>query len=298
MATLPLRLPGSTPRKTEYMCMSLGTRSRKFFLERAVIGLLACAALAWPQRPAETDAGALLERSRKAALEYGSLLPDFVCTEVIQRYTDPVRRHFQPFGTDWILKDTLTVRLGYFEHKEDHKLTLIDGHPADRTYESLGGALGAGEFGGMLHSIFDPSSAATFRWVSWKNVRRRRAAVYSYVVEQAHSDYVLDSGVPGKPHAATVGYHGELEIDLETGATLSLTYQADNIPTELQWNSVATTVDYNFVVVGGRNYLLPARSETVIRRPLMWMRNQMEFRDYGKFSTESTVTFDVKDGVK
>jgi hypothetical protein len=95
-----------------------------------------------------------------------------------------------------------------------------------------------------------------------------------------------------------VGYHGELEIDLETGATLSLTYQADNIPTELQWNSVATTVDYNFVVVGGRNYLLPARSETVIRRPLMWMRNQMEFRDYGKFSTESTVTFDVKDGVK
>jgi len=40
--------------------------------------------------------------------------------------------------------------------------------------------------------------------------------------------------------------------------------------------------------------LLPARSETVIRRPLMWMRNQMEFRDYGKFSTESTVTFDVK----
>jgi hypothetical protein len=57
-------------------------------------------------------------------------------------------------------------------------------------------------------------------------------------------------------------------------------------------------VDYNCAGVGGRNYLLPARSGTVIRRPLMWMRNQMEFRDYGKFSTESNITFDVKDGVK
>jgi hypothetical protein len=273
-------------------------RSLTAFLKRAVIGLLACTALAWPQRPAEADASALLERSRKAALEYGSLLPDFVCTEVIQRYTDPIRRPVRPYSLDWILKDTLTVRLGYFEHKEDHKLTLINGHPTDRVYESLGGALGAGEFGGMLHSIFDPSSAATFRWVSWKNVRRRRAAVYSYVVEQAHSDYVLGSEVPGKPPAAIVGYHGELEIDLETGATLSITYQADHIPAELNWNSVVTTVDYDFAGVGGRNYLLPARSETVIRRPSMWMRNQMEFRDYGKFSTESNTTFDVKGVVK
>jgi hypothetical protein len=107
-------------------------RSLTAFLKRAVIGLLACTALAWPQRPAEADASALLERSRKAALEYGSLLPDFVCTEVIQRYTDPIRRPVRPYSLDWILKDTLTVRLGYFEHKEDHKLTLINGHPTDR----------------------------------------------------------------------------------------------------------------------------------------------------------------------
>jgi hypothetical protein len=129
------------------------------FLKPAVIGLLAWSALALAQRPPETDATTILERGRKAALDYSHSLPDFVCTEVIHRYAGSLGRSRL---IDWTPTDTLTVQLGYFEQKEAHKLTLIDGKPTDRTYESLGGSLGVGEFGGMLHSIFDPSSAASF----------------------------------------------------------------------------------------------------------------------------------------
>jgi hypothetical protein len=261
---------------------------RTAFLNPAVIGLLAWSAPAWPQPPPETDAATILETSRKAALEYVRSLPDFVCTEVIERYTAP---NGPPRGADWLLKDTLTVQLGYFEHKDSHKLTLIDGHPTNRTYESVGGAIGWGEFGGMLHSIFDPSSAASFRWERWRNVRRRRAAVYSYVVKQCYSRYLLVSGAPGSPQKAIVGYHGKLEIDPETGAVLGLTYEADNIPIELRWNSAITTVDYDFTDVGGRNYLLPASSETVMQGPGGRMRNHMAFRNYGKFTSDSIVIF-------
>ena len=152
---------------------------RPALFKLAAIGLLACSAPAFPQAPPETDTAALLEKGRQAALDYSLSLPDFVCTEVVYRYTDPYGgRQLLPVRASsdvWNLTDTLTVQLGYFEHKEEHKLTLIDGKPTNRTYDSLGGVLGAGEFGGMLHSIFNPSSQASFRWVSWKNVRRGAA---------------------------------------------------------------------------------------------------------------------------
>jgi len=50
-------------------------------------------------------------------------------------------------------------------------------------------------------------------------------------------------------------------------------------------------VDYDFADVGGTDYLLPARSETFLRTPQLWVRNDAEFREYRKFSSDSTVTF-------
>ncbi len=261
---------------------------RTAFLNPAVIGLLAWSAPAWPQAPPETDPATILETGRKAALEYVRSLPDFVCTEVIERYAAP---NGQRRLGDWLLKDTLTVQLGYFEHKDSHKLTRIDGHPTNRTFESVGGSIGWGEFGGILHSVFDPSSAASFRWERWRNVRRRRAAVFSYVVQQRYSSYLLVSGPPDNPRKAVVGYHGELEIDQETGAVFRLTYEADSIPMELRCNSAITTVDYDFTDVGGKNYVLPASSETVMQSPNGWTRNHMAFRNYGKFTSDSVIIF-------
>ena len=254
-------------------------------LRAATIGVLAWAVLASPQRPSESEAAAAIEKSRAIALEYGRSLPNFVCTELVHRYSDPQHRG------NWVLDDTLTVKLSYFEQKEEHKLTLIDGKPTTRLYSSLDGAVGVGEFGGTLQSIFSPASAAGFHWESWKNVRKHRAAVYSYVVEPAHSKYVLVTGMPGNTHKGVVGYHGVLEIDSETGSVLHFTYEADHIAKELMVDYARTTVDYDFADVGGRDYLLPASSETQMRSPGLWIRNQMKFRDYSKFSSDSTITF-------
>jgi hypothetical protein len=250
-----------------------------------LIGLLAWAAGAWPQRPSEPDAQAAIEKTRQKALDYARSLPDFVCTEVIHRYVDPRQRG------NWIPTDKLTIKLSFFQQMEDHKLMLIDDKPTGRKFESLEGATGEGEFGGTLHSIFDPTSEATFHWESWKTVRKHRVAVYSYVVDVANSHYQMVTGVPGNSRQAIVGFHGVLDIDGESGAVLHFTYQADRIPKPLQLDFALTTVDYDFADVGGRDYLLPARSETEMRGPAMSVRNQMEFREYRKFSSESTVTF-------
>jgi hypothetical protein len=257
-------------------------------LKAAFLGLLACTPPAWPQRPSDPDAAAMIETTRQKALEYTRSLPDFVCTEVVKRFSYISARQ----RADWRLSDKLTIKLSYFEQKEDHKLLLIDDKPTGKSFESLEGAIGVGEFGAMLYSIFNPALHTTFRWESWKNVRKHRVAVFAYTVAAAASHYLLVSGSPGHTHQAVVGYHGFLDIDTETSEVLNFTYQADAIPKELGLAFALTTVDYDFADVGGRDYLLPARSETEMHSPRLSVRNQMEFREYRKFSADSTITFD------
>jgi hypothetical protein len=50
-------------------------------------------------------------------------------------------------------------------------------------------------------------------------------------------------------------------------------------------------VDYALASVAGRNYLLPARSETETHSTETWARNKMEFRNYRKFSVDSVIDF-------
>lgn len=249
-----------------------------------VFGLLLCAALAWGQQPADAGSGALIERSRQKALDYTNSLPDFVCSEIVRRYQAPAG--VLSFAS-WVHTDTLTVKLSYFQKGESHKLELIDGKPTDRKYEALGGATSTGEFGGILRTIFDPASSAAFDWESWKTVRKHRIAVYQYAVSAANSPYY----VKHLDRKAIVGIHGAVEVDTETGEVLRLTCIAYDIPKQLDLQVSTATVEYDLASVGGKNYLLPVRSETELRSSDLSTRNKIEFREYRKFSADSVVDF-------
>jgi hypothetical protein len=253
----------------------------------ALVGLVLVNSIALAQRPSDEESSALVERSRSKANDYARSLPDFVCTEIINRdtsYNPPVQR--KPIPTE-----TLTVKLSYFQQKEEHKLLMVDNKPTNLAFENLSGAIGTGEFGSTLKAIFDPKSATSFHWERWKNVRKHRAAVYAYVVDLARSQYLIGNSVLGHLHKAVVGYHGEMEIDTETAQVLGFTYQADKIPRDLELQIVATTVDYDFAEVGGRSYLLPSHSNTILRDRHVTVTNEMEFREYRKFSADSVIDF-------
>jgi hypothetical protein len=247
-------------------------------------GMLVWVSLARAQRMSDSDAAALIERSRQKALAYTRSLPDFVCTEVMRREaanSDGRSRN------GWAGTDMLTITVRYFRGAEDHKLELINGKPTDRKYMDLAGATGTGEFGGVLRTIFDPASEAAFDWDSWKSVRKRHVAVYQYAVSAAHSPYSLRH----QGREAIVGLHGAVEVDRETGEVIHFTYVAYDIPAALDLQSAASSVDYDLADVGGRSYLLPVRSETELHSSDLWTRNKMEFRGYRKFSADSVVDF-------
>jgi hypothetical protein len=251
----------------------------------AMVAWVAGARLAGAQSPSHPDTVAAIEKSRAVALAYAQSLPDFLCTEVISRFADP-RRH-----GEWSPTDTLTIQLSYFSQKEEHKLTLIDGTPTNLPYESLGGAIGVGEFGTTLHNIFDPAAEARFHWDGWKNVRKHRAAVYSYVVEPSHSRFYLAVRAGTGWRYSVAGLHGVVAIDYDTGAVLHFSYDADHIPKGIEIEASSSSVVYDYADVGGRDYLLPATADTVVRSPGSWARNHAEFREYRKFSSESNVNF-------
>ena len=270
------------------------------------LALAACvlsATMAWAQRPSDADAAAIIEKARDRALAYARSLPDFVCTEIVHRFSEVkapsrgVSRRGDSVPTavlhHWVPSDKLTVRLSYTEHQEDHKLVLLDDKPTDRSYENLSGGTGSGEFGGTLVNIFTAESQTSFKWEGWRSVRRHRAAAFTYTVDAAHSHYLVLNGLPGGTHEAIVPFHGSLEVDRETGEILHFTYIANQIPKDVNMDSVSTTVDYDFADVGGRNYLLPAHSATEILSSRMSVLNNADFRDYRKFSTDSTIDFVV-----
>ncbi|MGA3020108.1 MAG: hypothetical protein ABSF62_23565 [Bryobacteraceae bacterium] len=258
----------------------------------ALLGLLAGAAAGWAQAPTPEQTGAALEMSRNVALAYARALPDFICTQLVHRYVDVTHRHIDPndSGT-WRALDTLTIKLSYFDQREDHKVVLVDGKPSEKSYVDLGGATTVGEFGLILQQIFEPASQAIFTWEKWARVGNRRAAIYLYQVGASHSRYSLNFLASAGLTQARVGYHGMVEVDRETGDVRRLTYIADTIPKTYPIYSATTTVNYDFADVGGKPYLLPASSETEMLSLELWARNHTEYREYRKFSADSTIRF-------
>jgi hypothetical protein len=255
-------------------------------LHLAVFALLAAGAPAMAQQLDPEQAG-LLEQAREAALQYSASLPDFICTEVVRRTHDPRG------NGRWQDLDTLTVKLSYFGHREDYKLMEIDGRPTVLEYESVAGAVSAGEFGTRLYSVFDPRSHGEFRWKGWSTLRQRRVARFSYRIARESSTYWLlfRPLQAGRRDAVIVAYHGDVYVDMETRMVLRLTLRAE-IPHGFAISRNESSVDYEFAEVGGKPYLLPSHAYSSAKNGSYEAENNVEFLEYRKFHTESTLTFD------
>jgi hypothetical protein len=235
----------------------------------------------------EPEQASLLETAREVALRYSASLPDFLCTEVVRRTQDPLG------NGRWRSMDTLTVKLSYFDHKEDYKLMEIDGKPTLLEYRHVGGAVSTGEFGTRLYSVFDPLSHGEFRWKGWTTLRKRPVARFSYRIAREDSIFQIQYGpVPAGPNAIVVSYHGEVYVDEETHMVLRLTQQAE-IPQGFPITANESTIDYEFAAVGGKQYLLPSHAYVRTKSGKYVAENNVEFREYRKFQSEATITFDA-----
>jgi hypothetical protein len=88
-------------------------------------------------------------------------------------------------------------------------------------------------------------------------------------------------------------YSGSVWIDRSTAEVRRIEMQADNIPKDFPMDSLAWAVDYDSVSLGTAKFLLPVHAENLScqRGSTICSKNEVEFRDYHKYSGESTITF-------
>jgi hypothetical protein len=242
-----------------------------------------------PPMPNATERGEALNAGARAAARYLANLPDFICEEWVTRFED--------WGGSgrWRQKDTLQIKLTYFDHLEDYHLLTVDRRPARADMDAVGGARSEGEFGSMLTEIFRPGAHAHFTWDHWTRLRKHQAHVFRFRVIQENSNYRIRFGFTrreAEAHAATVGEHGNIYVDRESGQILRIDEIADSIPEDFPVTAASTLLDYDFVAVGGRQFLLPLHAEVRMATPNVSIRNEVKFVGYRKFNGESTITFD------
>ena len=236
------------------------------------------------QRPSPEQQRHTLDTAREIAIHYTGKLPDFICNEQVER-TDST-------GPNNIKADRLTIQLSYFGQKEKYKLVAMNGAPTEQPLESLDGLITGGEFGSLLLGVFDPSSSADFQWKAASNLRKRHASVYTYRIARAGSHYMLGHRVAdGKMMAVAAGYHGEVVLDSETSRALRITSYADDIPKDSGILQSSVEVDYDFIDVAGRSYLLPSHSDARLKRSYRQIANVVTFVGYRKFEADSTIDF-------
>ncbi len=245
--------------------------------------------------PSSEEQAAIISQVRETALNYSKELPDFICTQVTRRYAamPPGTKYGGPAGSapSWHALDTLTIKLSYFEQKEDYKLILVNNTITKQDYHTLGGATSTGDFGSMMKDIFEPGTEARFEWDHWGTLRGRRVMAFSYRVQQEHSQWHITYE---RSMDIVPAYHGLIYVDLKTRDIMRVTLLAEGMPATFPVKLTETVLDYDFQDISGHTFLLPLKATTTMGTGDYLTRNDEEFRIYRKYSAESAISFDAE----
>lgn len=249
--------------------------------------------------PSETEAAELLERTRNVTLAAANAMPDFVVKQIIKRSV--------AYGTtaNWIPQDNLTIAVGYRANiGEEYKILTVNGMPAgpdvqpSRDYSKYApkGASSSGvEYISALADVFKPETKTEFRMVDTDVIQTRRTVVYEYTIKREFSQLTLSLADTGA--RAVVGSRGRMWIDRELDRVLRFEQIATEIPPDFPITAARSLIDYDWVTINERKYLLPAHSEilltTVQPKFVLQSRNDVRFRGYQKFSAELKVIDEV-----
>ncbi len=228
----------------------------------------------------------ILDQVRDYAVNYNKQLPNFLCVQVTRRYYDPSS------ADSWRLEDTITTRVSYNEHKEDYKVIMVNNKAVttDTPMEKLGGTTTAGEFGSMMDDIFRRESAARFAWDHWATLRGKRVYVFSYDIDQAHSRYQIKAQGAEDYIPA---YRGLIYVDTDTKMVVRISLIPYDLPAGYPVQQVKSVLDYDYQKIGDSEYLLPLKVVVTSRLTRYTSKNEVEFRLYRRFGTESTIKFET-----
>lgn len=224
-----------------------------------------------------------LDRVRARAFEYTDALPNFICEQLIRRLQSGGLRG--KFG----LKDTVTVDVAYVDGLEEYKNPKRNGKPL-KDYDEIqqSGTYSSGEYGTILKDILHPTSDAKFTFRKKDTIAGIETEVWDLVVEQANSHWKLTfGGQTIKPK-----YRGAIWIDPKEFMVLRIEMDALNIPMTYPIDHAEMIIEYGPKKIADKFYTLPSYTANLAchRSSSTCVKNETEFRNYRKFTTESNIS--------
>jgi len=240
-----------------------------------------------PPPPDSEEQGRIIQQTREYALNYTKQLPNFICVQV-------TRRDFDPTGTgnNWYHSDTITARLSY-NGTENYEVILHNNQPVtNANMRQFGGTTSEGEFASMLDQIFELESHTAFSWDHWGKLRGRKTYVFAYDVQQEFSHYHVEAD---DKLSIVPAYRGLVYIDEDTKMVVKIVMTPYDMPGTFPIHDINTSLDYDFETIGDAQYMLPLKSVLTSKRDRQMTKNDIEFRLYRKFGTESSIKFETPD---
>jgi hypothetical protein len=248
--------------------------------------------------PSEAEAQDLLAKTRVATLAAAEAMPDFIVRQQITR-----SRAFNNTN-NWTVLDRLTIAVSYRASAgEEYKLLAINGLPPGidvkegSGYEQIGGTSSTGEYVSMLAALFNEATRAEFKPVDTDTLNGRRTIVYEFEVQQRFSKQSIKASGPGGS-AVVTGYRGRIWVDRENYRVLRVEDISTAIPADFPITAASSRIDYDWVTINERQYLLPSYAEIKLTAGLgerfIQTRNEIRFRNYQKFGAEVKIIEDIE----
>lgn len=232
----------------------------------------------------------ILDLMRQYAMSYEQSLPNYICVRVDRKYIDPnAGQSYRSIGT-------VFARVSYNEGEERYKVYSVNGKIVDTDMGGVGGggARSTGEFAGLMRSIFEPRSEADFGWDHWATLRGRRMAVFNYFIDSGHSSYTISTGGEGEADQRIItAYKGLVYADANTGEIDRIKFIAVDIPRSFPVQEATEILDYDLTDISGQQFVLPMRALLLMKAGRQSDKNEIEFRDYRKFGTDSIIKYDM-----
>jgi hypothetical protein len=248
--------------------------------------------------PPEREGNELLERTRAATLAAADAMPDFIVKQLIKRS--------RAYGNtnNWLPQDNLTIAVGFRATSgEEYKVMAVNGMPLgqearqshDYSKDVAPGATSSGvEYISAVAEVFKPQSEAKFKLVDTDLIQNRHTLVYEYEVSRELSQLTLRAG---EGQTVVVGSRGRIWIDRELNRVLRFEQIATEVPSDFPIRAGSSLIDYDWVMIGDKKYLLPTHSEilltTDLRGQIVQSRNEIRFRGYQKFGAELKVIDEI-----
>jgi hypothetical protein len=227
---------------------------------------------------------AIILEARSAAESFTADLPNFLVKQITTRYAAGAIP-----GT-WRQLDVVTADLVCVDGKEDYRNILVNGRQTSQPIESTG-SWSTGEWVVTLQDILSPATDAGFNKRRMERVGGRPAFVFDFAVSEENSHWILVSQIGRQYHVA---FKGSIWIDKDTLRVLRIEQKTTTLPRGCPYERALSTVEYGFVNIQGKAYLLPVSSENeaCMSGGGSCVRNVIGFQNYRKFTAESDIKFD------